>query len=202
MCWGSNGVNQVCEDPTDPITKPRQISLPGSPYAVTAGGAGLSPHSCAAWIPGSSDTIIASNVRCWGGGSLSGSVDLTGFSVPLLSLSSGAYHICAITADQEILCWGSNTSGQLGNGSTINSIKPSTVPDLRAIAVAAGEDHTCVITRDNSVWCWGANGSGQLGTGSTESSNTPLNVPTLKAVAISAGNGFTCALDTDGHVQC
>ncbi|MCF6152288.1 MAG: RCC1 repeat-containing protein, partial [Candidatus Kuenenia stuttgartiensis] len=70
--------------------------------------------------------------------------------------------------------WGSNSYGQLGDGTTINRLTPVQVSGLTdAIAIAGGDYHTIALKSDNTVWAWGSNSYGQLGDVSTANSLTP-----------------------------
>lgn len=130
-----------------------------------------------------------------------------GASVSLLTatmVSSGDFHACATPGDGTVKCWGLNSSGQLGNDSTINSLKPVAVVGIStATQVSAGGRHSCALLSDSTVVCWGNNSSGQLGNSTTTSSRTPVQVTGLTSVAaISAGEDHTCAVLTDGTVKC
>lgn len=114
-------------------------------------------------------------------------------------ISAGGAHACAIRSDDNaILCWGSNTSGQLGNGANISSNVPVLVSGGHAfVEVATGNDHSCGISTSGYIYCWGENVSGQLGNGTTVASSAP--VPTSGSNSyhrITAGTGFTCAIAT------
>ncbi len=69
-----------------------------------------------------------------------------------------------------MLCWGSNSNGQLGDGTTTDRHAPVQVTGLpaKATQVAAGGRHTCALLTDGTVWCWGKGGNGELGNGSTQ----------------------------------
>ena len=134
-------------------------------------------------------------------------------------MASGNQHTCALVERlvlggsyslRYVACWGSNSHGQLGNGSN-----PSTVPSRnyavvvsgateRAIAVAAGGNHTCFLDNIGAVYCWGDNTYGQLGDGTYVQRTTPVAVAGIAqgAVGITAGDGHTCALMSDSTVRC
>ena len=121
-------------------------------------------------------------------------------------IAGGGNHTCALSGDGGVKCWGSNQSGQLGNGTWTDSASPVAVASLASdiIAVAAGGRHSCALGADGSVRCWGDNDAGQLGNGAPGSNPVPVNVSGMGhgMVAIAAGDQFSCALDAQGGVRC
>jgi len=104
-----------------------------------------------------------------------------------------------------VYCWGINTNGQLGDGTTTNRLTAVLVANITtATSVSAGYgDHTCATLADGTVQCWGNNGSGQLGDGTTTKRLTPVLVSNITtATSVSAGDAHTCATLADGTVQC
>jgi alpha-tubulin suppressor-like RCC1 family protein len=101
-------------------------------------------------------------------------------------------------------CWGSNTNGQLGNGTATDSPSPVNVSGIRtAMTLGAGHDHSCSLLVDGTVQCWGMNAYGQLGDGTTTDSFTPVSVSGLTNVAsLAVGSEHSCARLADGTVQC
>ena len=125
------------------------------------------------------------------------------------SISAGYYYTCALLSTGAVKCWGSNLYGQLGDGSTTQSLTPVSVPSLSSgvTAIAAGERHTCALLSTGAVKCWGYNDNGQLGDGSAASvtpRTTPVDVSTLSSgvTAISTGSYHTCALLSTGAAKC
>lgn len=124
---------------------------------------------------------------------------------------AGLGHTC-MTYGSGVVCWGLNSSGQLGNGKTVNELVPVYVKNASgdgkftgAVNLTAGSIHTCALTSKNEVYCWGANGSGQLGNGTTTNSSLPVLVTGLPAgqiVALTAGEKFTCVQFKTQEVWC
>ncbi|HLP23642.1 MAG TPA: hypothetical protein VK139_06340 [Microbacteriaceae bacterium] len=133
----------------------------------------------------------------------------------VVEIGAGSNHVCAITSEDELFCWGANGSGQLGPGITGSQSRPAKVT-LTALPsgtqlkrVTGGLDFTCVLTAANEIYCWGGNSFGQLGVNSTASSvATPTVVNTSTALLgktiaqIVARESFACALATDGTAAC
>ena len=105
-------------------------------------------------------------------------------------------------------CWGRNTHGQLGRGSSDNDARPlpEPVPGLAdVILLATGKTHACAIVRGGALRCWGENSSGEVrGDGTTSSREpAPVEVTALTDVVWVAGSvGTTCAVRGDGTTWC
>jgi alpha-tubulin suppressor-like RCC1 family protein len=113
-------------------------------------------------------------------------------------IGTGEFFSCAMTENGNVLCWGKNASGQLGDDSTTQRLTPVAVNGLIAYwALAVGFDHACAIDdAGGRVRCWGNNSDGQLGNNSTTSSSHVVQVSGLTsgATAIAAGKAHTCAI--------
>jgi alpha-tubulin suppressor-like RCC1 family protein len=127
-------------------------------------------------------------------------------------LATGWHHTCGLTPAGKVYCWGRNASGQLGNGTTINSGLPVEVaaPGIQFASVTVGQHHTCALSTDGLAYCWGANGTSGLGpTGSRlgDGTTTGRTLPTavvggLRFSSLAAGGQHTCGLTTSNRAYC
>ncbi len=134
-------------------------------------------------------------------GGVGGLIPVTGGN----QIVSGLGHSCMPYGDGQVICWGLNASGQLGDGSTVDRNVADYVENMTGVlSLTAGSKHTCALTTENEVWCWGENTFGQLGDGTTQNKLLPVQVKGLPAdvLSLSAGEDFTCAQLTSNEVWC
>lgn len=112
----------------------------------------------------------------------------------------GTTTTCAATGMQGY-CWGKNSTGQYGTGSTIGVTTPASVPArAQAVALDGGTGHLCSLA-DGAVSCAGANDQGQVGNLSVVQQSTAVAVKT-DATTLSLGAATSCAIDTARQLYC
>jgi alpha-tubulin suppressor-like RCC1 family protein len=116
--------------------------------------------------------------------------------------SSGTSHTIEVKPNGTVQSWGTNSNGQLGNGTTTDSAARVQVSGLTNItSVASGTLHNLALKSDGTVWTWGYNNYGQLGDGTSVSKSTPVQISGLSDVAsIAAGSSTGYAIKSDGTV--
>jgi len=207
-CWGNNAVGQL-GDGTQ-INRSTPVDVVGLASDVKAITAGMD-HMCALTISGM--------VKCWGNNYYAKlgdgtqierdtPVDVTALPKGVTAVAAGNDHNCVLTSKSGVKCWGRNDSGQVGDGTAIDSIMPVDVVGLSAgvAAIAVGGLYSCALLQNGMVKCWGDNQKGQFGDGTLDNGINliPVNAVGLSSTvkAIIAGWGHTCVLFFSGGIQC
>jgi alpha-tubulin suppressor-like RCC1 family protein len=216
-CWGYNSDGEVGDGTTTPRYSPVSVSLPSAAIDVSQNNG----HTCA--------VVKKGQVYCWGDG-LDGDLGtgntnqqnspvkvkgLPGAAVQVVAGAGPDYppgpggSTCALMASGAVYCWGDNTYGELGNGSSVPySLTPVQVSlGGPAIAVTSGYRYfSCALLVYGIVQCWGNDADGELGNGTTGGfSSTPVSVSGIggRAVAISGMGASGCALlENPVDLQC
>jgi len=115
-------------------------------------------------------------------------------------------HGLALKSNGTVWSWGSNTFGELGDGTFTIRSSPVLVSGLNCVmAIAASVNHGLALRCDGTVWAWGANHEGQLGffeqNGDLPGFPVPKQVQGIRGiVAVAAVAGKSFALKSDGSV--
>ena len=211
LCWGTN---EVVPNWPKPVLQPAEVGSFGAGTRLTAGRRhacvlnGEGRASCWGWnVDGETGT---------GSSGISSSLIATPAAVVgdhrFASISAGSNFTCGVTTTGQLLCWGNNVDGVLGDQAAERcgdvapvpcSARPVEIktPELMR-QVSSGTSHSCAIGASSRVFCWGANGHGQLGrVGPT--TKTPQALSSAEKFTTIAGGGIeTCAITTGAALFC
>lgn len=185
------------------------------------GGSGWLTGIVSIAVGGNHSLAVDNNGRLWAwgrnhGGQLGNNNGTTNSSTPVLvadttgsgnltsvaAAAAGAAHSLALQIDGSVLAWGSNTYGQVGDGTGSTRYYPVVVSALSQMrSIAAGYAHSLATRIDGTAWAWGANGNGRLGDGTNTNRTTPvLVIGPNDAVGVAAGTAHSLAIQGDGVV--
>lgn len=203
QCWGRNSNGQLGDGTTDNSAVP--VAVPGVVNAVAV--AAEESSTCALLADGT--------VTCWGL-ILNSSGWYDQVTAPALNSDiTGATDIhagsggtmCVLTDIGAVKCWGKNSPGTLGDGTTVDSVTPVMPTGVsNATTITSGNAHSCAVISGGTVKCWGSNQWGELGNGTTTTWTTP-NLPAhvsgiTTATAVATGAAHSCALLSDSTIRC
>jgi alpha-tubulin suppressor-like RCC1 family protein len=127
---------------------------------------------------------------------------ITTLGSAVVQVAAGSGFGVALLTNGTVWTWGSNSFGQLGDGTFDPHPLPRQVPNLTGVTqIAAGLRHVLALTSSGTVLAWGANSKGQAGT----ITGTIITVPTAVldvsgATQIAAGDLFSMAIVANGTV--
>ncbi len=236
-CWGDNSFGELGDGA---IRGPDRCA--DSSCSTTPVSTGIHATSLAAVNAGFCAILTSGMVDCWGDnsfgelgiGTSSGPLTCTGYSdygvscsttpvstgIHATSLAGGAANYCAVLTSGTVDCWGDDSDGELGNGSSTGpdtcaySTPCNTTPSstgISATSVATNGNSSCAILTSGMVDCWGGSADGQLGNGSSSGPDTcaystPCNTTPsstgISATSVAAAYDGYCAILTSGAVDC
>ena len=154
------------------------------------------------------------SVWTWGGSGSAVQVNIneTDALQNIISIAASGNYNMALSSDGKVYTWGENTYGQLGNGTTTDSVYPSlvtmdgTTPLSDIVEISAGYSSAYARTASGTVYAWGNNASGQLGNNTLANSTYPTLMQTANGTAtgitaISAGYAHVLAQTANGTVM-
>jgi alpha-tubulin suppressor-like RCC1 family protein len=198
LAWGGNFDGQLGDGTTADRHRPVRVKLPAGARvsAIAAGG-------------GSSFAVTSAGLFAWGAneqgqlgdGSTTNQHKPERITLPpsvqsagrVTQLASGCQFTVALTARGQVLAWGTNFRGQLGDGTMTDShvaVKAKLPHGTRVTSISAGCAHALALTGAGRVLSWGLNADGELGNATMTDSDKPVRVHLaagLRATAIGAG---------------
>lgn len=213
-CWGANSLGQlgtgnlVTMGDDESLDVAAFVSLPLKASQIAVGA----EHACA--------LLEDSSVFCWGRndvgqtgkGATSGyewlpvqvkDTSNVSFLSGIQSLAAGDDHTCAKMKAGNLVCWGDNMNGQIGDSTSGNSYSyPQMVAGISegAQLIRLGGAHSCA-TRYGQLFCWGMNSLGQVGDGTITQKTTPVAVVPNSVTSLAGGTNHTCAV-VGGNAKC
>ncbi|WKU07124.1 RCC1 domain-containing protein [Micromonospora sp. HUAS LYJ1] len=169
--WGYNNYGQVGDGTTTNRALPVRVLMPAGVVVTKIAASG--------W-----DSLALTStgqVYSWGDNRYAqlGNGTLTASSVPVpvalpagttvTDIAMGVYHSLVLTSTGQILAWGLNQLGEVGDGTTTTRTRPVQVlmPDGYTVTkIAAGGSSSMAAVSSGGAFAWGNNASGQLGFGS------------------------------------
>jgi alpha-tubulin suppressor-like RCC1 family protein len=173
-CWGANSSGQLGDGSTMQASSPAPVGGSQRFTRLVAGSA----HTCG--------IVADGGAMCWGRNSSGqlgdGSTADRGTPTPVqhsgsgfVNITAGSAHTCALARGGVAYCWGRNSYGQLGEGSTTDRLVPVKVTGGHIFtSIAASGAHTCGTTTAGDRLCWGYNVEGQLGDGTRSNRTEPV----------------------------
>ncbi len=179
-CWGEGMLGQLGLGATDESPAPARVGTSAGWTQVSAGV----EHTCG---------VDGGELWCFGTrafGRLGNGTGMTPERTPVLidatntwtMTACGQYHSCGVTNENQVFCWGANSTGALGLGMGNDTDVPELVI-ANADTVAVGWTTTCATLSSDAtaaaLLCWGDGGDGKVGHGASEIVYMPT-APTLE----------------------
>ena len=199
--WGDNEYGQLGDNTTVDKLTPTQIGTATNWQTIETG----IYHSLALKTDGTL-WFWGSRFNIYGTSTQNNIPTQIGTDTNWLKLTGGQHHCAAIKTDGTLWTWGENSTGQLGDGTTIYRTTPIQVGTATDwLDVSAGTRYTIATKNNLSLWSWGYNYSGQLGIG-TSGNTSDVYIPTqvgtsLDSNKIYAGGYHALVINSDGFIR-
>jgi alpha-tubulin suppressor-like RCC1 family protein len=176
--WGSNANGRLGDDTITSRSSPVSVVGGFGDWISASAGGG---HSVAVRANGSLWAWGRNGNGYLGDGTTitrSSPVSVVGGFTDWISASAGYRHSLGVRANGSLWAWGSNSSGQLGDGTLVSRSSPVSVVGgfTDWVSASAGRYHSVAVRANGTVWAWGNNGSGRLGDGTTINRSSPVSV--------------------------
>lgn len=230
-CWGLISSYMLGTDPYEATSELRvKPSEPVKP--PSEGGEWIDVSASYGKVYALSDAPSGDNTYMWGSGPEGifhpdPKIDPTPVDMRLTQLTRADEHMCGLTDDAMISCWGEGTVGYVALNSACEGQEdceldtPSTfgIEGSQIEQVSTGEEHLCMLNAGEGeplIYCWGDDSYGRLG----NSANPPdpaedenqwqtIGLPVQDQdntaydwAAVSAGMHHTCATTQRGLLYC
>lgn len=214
-CWGytnsSQDTNKPIEINTSGLLKDKTITSVESRASTTCAVTDDQKIYC--WYNFSGNTVQSNEkIQSLTPIEIDTSGKLAGQKISKLSI--GRDSVCVLTQSSNVYCWGSGSSGELGDGKKSTSkqlvqvTNSGVLKGVKIVSITSGESHSCVLSDAGKIYCWGDNYYGQLGDGTTNDSSVPIAVKTegvlsaKRFVSVISYSDYTCAIDSDYQLYC
>ncbi|CAA9363131.1 MAG: hypothetical protein AVDCRST_MAG89-3882 [uncultured Gemmatimonadetes bacterium] len=219
-CWGSNAsgslgqeTGETCPgragEPTACSTTPRPVAGDLRFKMLALGTRNGNGHTCG--------ITTAGKAYCWGTGAYgelgTGTADdirRTPAAVvgdrAYTAIVAGDAHTCGLVSDGTVFCWGENTRGQVGSGTTFGDPVPSPAQvstPARFVSIAAGGNASCGLTAEGKAYCWG-----NFDGGTNSNVRAPVATQaqsTFRSLSVGGntfGGHYVCGVTTGGDAVC
>jgi hypothetical protein len=207
-CWGHNDWRQfgttTVPSSSTPVAIAPEISF-ASISAASAYTCGVSTTGVGYCFGASGHGELGDGTKISYGNTFSTAPVTVATASSLRTIEAGLGYACALTTNNQALCWGSN-GGKLGNGSAgVDTSVPVAVSGgLSFNSITTGNGFSCGVTTNSELYCWGSNDNGQLGVVGINFSTTPvraggsLRAAEVATSGIATGYGrHSCVITAD-----
>jgi alpha-tubulin suppressor-like RCC1 family protein len=178
--WGSGGSGRLGDGTT--VAKSSPVSVLGNFTDWCQVSAGCA-HSLGVRTNGTIWSWGINGIGGLGDGTTvnkSSPVSVVGGFTDWCQVSAGRAHSLAVRRNGTAWAWGPGSTGQLGDGTTVNKSSPVSVlggfTDWCQVSAGTSLDHSLGLRTDGTIWSWGCNSSSQLGDGTTVNKSSPVSV--------------------------